>query len=91
MQWQAAVRPIKVDDECSGTAVRLKETGKFVSATHTVVENGRFLDAFIDGHPLKLIASFPREDIIFLEGMRLAHTHSCGHSCCLFPGLTPFR
>ena len=53
-----------------GTVARISKEGLCVSASHVLVVDGKFIKhatAFGD-QPLKLLASFPYYDIIFLQG-----------------------
>ena len=57
-----------------GTAVRLTEAGDYLTCTHVISEDGKFVEAYIDGHLLELTASYPYFDAAFVRG---ENEHDC--------------
>ncbi|KAG5176665.1 hypothetical protein JKP88DRAFT_249436 [Tribonema minus] len=53
-----------------GTVVRLTEDGLCISAAHVFLKKEKFLQMKAWGQPLKLVASCPGEDVIFLQGRK---------------------
>lgn len=55
--------------QCIGTVARISTSGLCVSCTHVCVSDGRLIElTAFGGETMKLIASFPSYDIIFLRG-----------------------
>lgn len=68
-QAHQRVSPVVVNGAECGTVARISPQGVCVSATHVFVEDGKFLCASaFEGCQLKLLASVPFHDIIFLQG-----------------------
>ncbi|KAG5175114.1 hypothetical protein JKP88DRAFT_265963 [Tribonema minus] len=70
---------VSANGQCAGTVVRVAKNGLCVSAAHIFIQNEEFLEMEAWGTPLKLVASFPAEDLIFVQGepgpcIDLAHT-----------------
>ena len=55
-------------NECIGITARIRQDGLCVSARHVFVNGGVFLGAKGWDSQLQFVASFPRDDVIFLQG-----------------------
>jgi len=56
------------NNECVGTAARIKADGLSVSSRHVFMDGSKFLDATGWGEKLNFVASSPHDDVIFLQG-----------------------
>lgn len=64
------VSKVFVDGQCVGTVVRITQAGLCVSATHVLVDQGKFLKqaTAFGGAALHLLGSSPWHDVVFVQG-----------------------